>query len=251
MKITGTKEWASRTLNLFTGNCPNRCIYCYAAANNHRFNLPKEPKVKEKMLTMKFKKRNGITMYPSTHDIRSEHIELHVEFLKRFLEPGNSVLIVSKPFPECIERLCKELEQYKEQIQFRFTIGSSVTAILRYYEPYAPSFMERAQAVEIAYKAGFKTSLSIEPMLDDSPELILNLLSCMITGDIWVGKMNHAVARIASNGHRDKIETVKSLVEWQSDDKNIMGIVNNLSQYKNMRWKDSIAEVINRTKKEE
>ena len=249
-KLEGTKEWADHNINLFTGNCKNGCIYCYAAANNHRFKKSFEFKVKASMLGMNFKKRDGITMYPSAHDIRPEHLNLHVEFLKRFLQPGNKVLIVTKPFPECIERLCKELIPYREQVEFRFTIGSSTTAILHYYEPFAPSFMQRAQAVEIAYKAGFQTSLSIEPMLDSSPELILNLLSCMITGEIWVVKMNHAVARIAANGHRDNIEVVKSLVEWQSDDKNIMGIVNNLSRYDNVRWKDSIAEVINRNKKE-
>jgi len=251
MKITGTKEWASKTINLFTGDCPNGCIYCYAAANNHRFKLPREFRVKDSMLGVKFKKREGITMYPSTHDIRPEHIDLHVDFLKRFLEPGNKVLIVTKPFPECIERLCKELMPYREQVEFRFTVGSGNSETLKYYEPFAPSFTQRAQAIEIAYNAGFKTSLSIEPMLDIIPYLIILHLYPFISGEIWIGKMNNAVVRISSNGHRDKIEIVKSLVEWQASDSNIMGIVNNLSQYDNVRWKDSIAEVINRNKKEE
>jgi len=245
-KKTGTKEWAENSLNLYTGNCANGCIYCYANANNYRFKKSSEFKIKAAMLGHNFKKREGVTMYPSAHDIRPENLTMHVEFLKRFLMPGNKVLIVTKAFPECISRLCKELKPYREQVEFRFTIGSSNSAILHFYEPNASSFLQRAESVVIAYDAAFETSLSIEPMLDESPELIINNLRPFISGEIWLGKMNHAIARVASNNHKDKLQLVKKLIIWQHSDTNIMGIVNNLSSNPQVRWKDSIADVIER-----
>jgi len=247
--ILGTKEWADRNINLFRGNCPNGCIYCYAITNNKRFGFEPDFTVKTPTLIKNYRRRDYVTMYPSAHDITPEYIDYHVDFLKRFLSPGSRVLIVTKPNPACIKTLCKELKQFKEQIEFRFTVGSSSSEVLQFYEPYAPLFNDRAQAISIAYFEGYTTSLSIEPMLDTSPHQIIQQLECFITRNIWVGKLNHSEYRVKMNGHANKLDRVRELTQWQANDENILRIVDKLSIYSNVKWKDSIREVIERNKK--
>ena len=244
--IKGTKEWAAKNINLFTGDCPNGCIYCYAKANNHRFNKPSEYRVKEELLTKTFRKRDYLTMYPSAHDIRFADIYFHLTFLKNFLKSGSPILIVSKPTSLVVSILCHELMPFRDQIEFRFTIGSYRNDVLAFYEPNAPNYDERFAASMVAWTNGFKVSLSIEPMLDTHPDRIIKDVKDFITGDIWVGKLNHPKARLVANGHRDKIDRVMELAEWQSKDENILRIVERLSKYPNLRWKDSIQEVIKR-----
>lgn len=247
-KITGTKEWASKTINLFTGNCDNACIYCYASANNWRFGKSGEKVLKQDLLTHNFRKREYLTMYPSAHDIRIEDIEHHVQFLKNFLRSGSPILIVSKPSLIAIDILCRELKPFQDQIEFRFTVGTSNSSLLEFYEPNAPRYSERYASIVRASVLGYKVSLSIEPMLDPCPDRIIEDVKGFITGDIWIGKLNQAKARIISNGYRFKLYVATELMKWQAKDSNILDIVERLSKYPNVKWKDSIQEVISKNK---
>jgi len=103
----------------------------------------KNETVREHDLKKKIKHYEKRVMYPSSHDIRPEHLSENMEFLRHILEAGNEVLIVSKPHLVCIKAICKEFEKYKEKILFRFTIGSADDAVLKFWEPNAPGFMER------------------------------------------------------------------------------------------------------------
>ena len=247
----GTKEWAEKNINLFTGNCENGCIYCYAKANNARYKKDGTFLIKESILNQKFvKKREYLTMFPSTHDIRPENINEVITFLKKFLASGSPILIVSKPFDYCISQICDELEQYKEQIMFRFTVGSFHNSVLEFYEPNAPDILDRLKAIKTAYNKGFKTSLSIEPMLDEYPENIVESLHQYITDDIWIGKMNFPKQRLALNNNNSPeiMERVNLLIAFQEDDKNILEIVNRLSEYKSVVWKESVQKVIDKHK---
>lgn len=245
-KITGTKEWAEKNINLFTGKCVNGCIYCYASANITRYNQNPDFIIKEELLDRNFKRRNYLTMYPSVHDIRPENIKQHIQFLTRFLESGSEILIVTKPHFSCVADLCFNLRSFKRQIEFRFTVGSSDSEVLNFYEPNAPDFNERVKSLVTAYFADYKTSISIEPMLDEHPEHVIERVHAFTTGEIWIGKMNHPKARLKLNGHLDKMDRVNQLIEWQSNDENILRIVKKLSVFPNVRWKDSIKEVIER-----
>lgn len=245
-KLTGTKEWAKKNINLFTGNCENACIYCYAVANNWRFGKAGEQVIKKDLLTHNFRKRDYVTMYPSAHDIRMKDIGYHVQFLKNFLSSGSRLLIVTKADAECTAILGKELYDYRDQVEFRVTIGSANQHVLEFFEPNAPKVWDRLAALTIANSI-FKTSLSIEPMLDTSPKKILERFSDFVSGDIWIGKLNRSKYRIIANGYRYKLSRALELVKWQSDDNNILRIVEKLSKYPNVRWKDSIREVIERS----
>jgi hypothetical protein len=44
-------------------------------------------------------------MFPSSHDILPEILDNYLIVLKKLLKAGNSVLIVSKPWPFCIEKI--------------------------------------------------------------------------------------------------------------------------------------------------
>ncbi len=243
--LFGTKEWAEATLNLFKGKCTNGCIYCFASADIKRFHKNPIFCIKPKMLNHKFrKKREYVTMYPSTHDINPLNIKEHICFLKNFLVTGSEILIVSKPNLSCIENICAELMPYREQITFRFTIGSSKNEVLKFYEPDAPDYLERIRSLKSAFFNGYKTSLSIEPMLDSYPDAVIHDANEFVTGDIWIGKLNNPSARLKLNGHLDKLYRVKTLANWQSDDKNILKIVNRLSNISNVKWKESIKKVL-------
>lgn len=254
----GTKEWAEKNLNLFTGDCKNGCIYCYACANNARYNRSKEFKLKKELIApnKKFSKRNYLTMYPSAHDIRSEDLLQHLRLLDKFLKSGSPILIVTKPDAECVEVICDEFLKYREQIEWRFTIGSTDNKTLRFWDTNAPNFVSRLLSAKIAHSMSYKTSLSIEPMLDIYPENIIKSLYPFITGDIWIGKMNFPMQRIALNNKNLpdlKMELIEEHIAWQANDNNILQKVEEITklakQYKlSIRWKESIQKVINKQK---
>ena len=79
---------------------------------------------------------------------------------------SNEVLVVSKPRVACVKRLCAELLPYRDQIVFRFSIGSTDSAVLSFWEPGAPGFEERLECLRIAHISEYVTSVSCEPMLD-------------------------------------------------------------------------------------
>ncbi len=191
------------------------------------------------------KQREGYIMFPSTHDITPKHIDLTIDFLKRLLSNGNKVLIVSKPSFECIKRICDTFRDHKDHILFRFTIGSTNNKTLMFWEPNAPDYQERKQALIYAYEAGFQTSISCEPMLDNMINKVIDDLSQYVTDAIWLGKMNFVIRRLRTNGHLDaKGQAVaEQLLEWQNDVA-IKKLYNKYKDNPQIKWKESIKKVV-------
>ncbi|MGE5435902.1 MAG: radical SAM protein [Syntrophothermus sp.] len=250
----GTNEWSPNNLNFITG-CINDCIYCYAKEMSIRYkrSTPKSWKnevVRENDLTKRIKKYDEIVMYPSTHDIRPEHLQENMQFLQNILNAGNDVLIVSKPHLVCIKEICRRFENFKDQILFRFTIGSTNDEVLKYWEPEAPDFQERLSCLQHAYDNGFETSVSCEPMLDDNIYEVVDKVSPYITETIWIGKINHLIGktgkgRLDFNGHNnpETIEKAKELISWQSDE-HIIKLYNTYKNNPMIKWKESIKKVM-------
>ncbi len=250
----GTYEWATDNLNCVSG-CTNDCLYCYSKemAIRYKRSSPETWKneiVREHDLKKKIKHYEKRVMYPSSHDIRPEHLKGNLEFLRHILEAGNEVLIVSKPHLVCIKAICKEFEKYKDKILFRFTIGSADDAVLKFWEPNAPGFKERLACLKLAYKKGFGASVSCEPMLDNNIDKVIKKCSPYVTETIWVGKINHLIGvtgrgRLDFNGHNDPATLAKAeeLVEWQSDE-NILKLVERYKNNPMIRWKESIKRII-------
>jgi len=251
--VSGTKEWASSNFNVMRG-CANGCLYCYACANAIRFNQ-KEPgtwtheEVNEKAAKRVFGLRDGTIMYPTTHDFTLANLEHTLPPLVRMLEAGNQVLVVSKPNLHVIWEMCEACEKYKDQILFRFTIGSGLDEVLSFWEPNAPAFMSRLESLSFAFEKGFKTSVSMEPLLDVVEDVVLATVSALedyVTDAIWIGKMNRLEERLQRNGveitHAMKVMG-KTLLQSQSDER-ILSLYEKLKDHPKIKWKESIKKVV-------
>ena len=144
-----------------------------------------------------------------------------------------------------VDQKSAEFPDYKDKILFRFTIGSSDSNTLKFWEPNAPDFAERLESLKYAFSEGYQTSVSCEPMLADNIGDVIDQVSPFVTDSIWLGKMNQLSTRLSLNGEKDALTIQKAtqLEQWQSD-----GNIKQLySQYKDnplIRWKDSIKKVV-------
>jgi DNA repair photolyase len=106
-------------------------------------------------------------------------------------------------------------------------------------------FEERKQSLKYAYERGFRTSVSMEPMLDTIQiEQLIETVRPFVTEDIWLGTMNHLkglkkTADEALIAEIDKVEAGQTpeilialyntykddpLIKWKTDAlKNIKG----------------------------
>jgi DNA repair photolyase len=191
------------------------------------------------------KKYDGQVMFPSSHDITPNNLDACLTVMKNLLVTGNRVLVVSKSHLECIKAICEILKPYKRRILFRFTIGACDNQILSYWEPNAPGYDERKECLIYAQKARFRTSVSVEPMLDSANiDILISELLPYITHSIWIGTMNHLgrfekgsdmVLKQATNRIRQgQIDTVirqiyqrhknNPLIRWKKEIKKVVGI---------------------------
>jgi DNA repair photolyase len=232
---------------------PARLPVCYGKAMSCRQGRKikdwKNPTLREHVLKKGFGKRKGTIMFPTTHDIHPDNIDHILEILEKMLKPGNDVLIVSKPHIQCITAICELCERYKNQILFRFTIGSTDYDTLKFWEPNAPSFNDRLTCLKYAFDYGFKTSVSCEPMLDNKITAVIEEVEDYVTDAIWLGKANFLVERLKINGLWDDEEVkikAKQLITWQSNE-NIWKLYRKYRDYylyPKIKWKESIKKVV-------
>jgi len=251
--VFGTAEWAKYNLNCQSG-CSHGCLYCYAMADSKRFKTHAglawtTEVLKEEMRTRGFGKRSGTTMFPTQHDITPFNLAISTALLKNILMHGNPVLIVSKPHIACIQHLCRELEQWKDQILFRFTIGSAFDGNLGFWEPGAPTFKERFDSLQYTHDEGFATSISMEPMLDTSVEAVLacvHILEPLVTDSIWLGKVNRLQERLKRNGvwENPGVESMAKALDAFQCNANIHLIYEALKDNPKAKWKESVKKVV-------
>ncbi len=220
--VFGTGEWAAFNVNCVNG-CSNGCKYCYAQSKKimrrqltiENKDIPKERKWESVVRDFRngYRKSGGKgrIMFPSTHDITEDMLGYCLKTLLFMLQYDSKVkiLIVSKPRLSCIKTLCEELAEYKDRILFRFTIGSAKEAVLRFWEPGASSYAERIECLKYAYRNGFQTSLSCEPMLDDRVDAVIKDAYEYVTDAIWLGSGNQMVSRLEWNGYSDNLHMKK------------------------------------------
>ena len=255
---TGTREWANDTRNLYIG-CRHDCRYCYARANALRFGQIKSVgqwkemrlnKRAESELTRKKAARviaqPRRIMFPSTHDLFPEHLDVVTAALKSLLEASslNQVLIVTKPHHDVVKHLCGELLKYRRQIVFRFTIGSMNNDILAFWEPGAPTYDERYESLWTAYASGFETSVSCEPYLDNRIYELVNAVSLLVTDSIWIGKMNRISHRVNTDGWSSKERSFLHRVFDAQSNEFIKDLYRRLEDKPQVHWKDSIKKVL-------
>lgn len=238
--ILGTKEWMPNNENCMKG-CQNDCLYCYGKLRAIRY----KQKTAENWHIMTPNKRStkpiryleGGVMFPTTHDLHIEHADIWLPFLWGLLEKGNDVLIVTKPQYAAVKLICDELSGYKNQIEFRLTIGTNDDKVAAYWEPGAPSPSDRLMALAHISTRGYKVSISMEPLLVEQPkEIIDSLFKGWVSGDIWIGLMNHHAFKveIPEEARQAKIQTYD----------NIKAVYDSLKTDPQIKWKDSIRDLL-------
>lgn len=246
----GTTEWAAHNIN-FCNGCSNDCLYCYAKSMAIRFkrnspdNWHNEQVIPQKV-TKEPKQFDGRIMFPSSHDITPANLTQAIVLLENLLSKGNEVLIVTKPNYECILEICDKFLLYKNQITFRFSLGSANNDVLKFWEPNAPNLMERYNSIKLAAESEYRVGISIEPFLDDTVEDIIESLRGFVNDSIWIGKANQLRLHITNNGHSDAItkQKVDELMNLYNSDYKFQLY----EKYKNdtlIKWKDSLKKDFN------
>jgi len=246
---TGTKEWAETTVNCVVG-CSHDCRYCYAREMAERYGRVRRglwqfEKPDFVRVHRKYGKKKGRIMFPSAHDITPAVLPHCLVVLESMLKAGNDVLIVSKPHTECITAICWMFEEFKEKIEFRFTIGSADNDILRFWEPGAPDFAERLSCLKHAFDNGFKTSVSCEPYLD--AYVVYTYSACLpyLTESFWVGKLRDFKRRVDTSGlTQAELEQFDLPLQAVQSDYIVRSIYGLLDGQRFIKWKDSFRKVI-------
>ena len=252
---TGTRQWSNKSINFQTG-CEHNCLVCYAKDMSIKYkqttkNNWDNPRIRIKDVKKKISKWNeSMVMFPSSHDITPNNIAEAKLVLRKILEADNEVLIVSKPHYKCIKEICEEFADYKDKILFRFTIGSYNNKVLKFWEPGAPSLNERMKSLKCAFNSGYETSISIEPMMDNKVDKVIDAVKPYVTETLWLGKVNQMWNRLNRNTdmNDELVKKAEQLEKWQSDE-NILKLYNKYKDDSMMMWKDSIQKVVARSKK--
>lgn len=243
----GTQEWSVKTVNCCTG-CSHDCRYCYAKGMAVRFKQVtteqwSQERIRQKDVDKAYKKFDGQVMFPSSHDITPNNLDPCKTVLEKLLISGNQVLVVSKPHLDCIRTICDGFQKYADQILFRFSIGACNDQILSYWEPGAPCYEERKACLEFAYNAGFRTSVSVEPMLDSANiDTLITELSPYTNHSIWIGTLNHS-SRFGKGVDAMLTQAIKNVELGQTD----VAIKDIYARHKAnplIRWKKEIKKVV-------
>jgi DNA repair photolyase len=188
-------------------------------------------------------KYDGQVMFPSSHDITPNNLKACLTVMKNLLFAGNRVLVVSKPHLDCIKAICQMFGSFKEQILFRFSIGACNDQILSFWEPNAPGYDERKQCLIFANKAHFRTSISVEPMLDSANiDALIGELLPYVTHSIWIGKMNH-LGRFGKESDMVLQQEIDKIKRGQTDNI-IKSIYQRHKDSPMIKWKKEIKKMV-------
>lgn len=247
-QFTGTREWACKNFNVCMG-CSNDCAYCYAKGMAIRFGRATSETWKHQIVLpakLQDAGRGKPTriMFPSTHDITPECLDICMDAMKRILSKGHEILVVTKPHYECICEICGRFPAFKKKILFRFTIGSTSDTVLKVWEPNAPSYYDRLSSLQEASLQDYQTSVSCEPMLDTHVEDIVQAVDHYVTDTIWIGLMNDMKQRLKLNGASSEIHKLGEELTKQFSREMICDLYDRLKDNPKIRWKDSIKKML-------
>ncbi|NEP19196.1 MAG: radical SAM protein [Leptolyngbya sp. SIO4C1] len=155
-------------LSVSTG-CSNYCSYCFVENEANRMGVPWRMRNLpiEHILSEASKLRGEIVQLPVTHDITPFNVELCIQAISELVQ-HNQVVVVTKPFEECIDAIIAAFSQehLKRKITFRISISSDDDTLLRKWEPGAPLYQERFHVLKKLHQLGWRVGANIAPMLD-------------------------------------------------------------------------------------
>jgi len=117
---------------------------------------------------------------------------------------------------------------------------------LNFWEPNAPDFEERLESLKYAFNAGYQTSISCEPMLDDKIDQVITQVSPYVTETIWLGKPNKLNERLSMNGFKNDQLTMGEAqrLKLLFSDEYILELYDRHKNNPKIMWKDSIKKVV-------
>eukprot|EP01084_Bolivina_argentea_P051993 95545_1 len=154
-----------------SNGCSNNCGYCFVRHKAEEYGLHSNDWKTMKSLRLKSilakadNIKNEIIQFPTTHDITPNNINECLSVIHKLLE-NNQVVVVTKPFESCIDKITQVFNDKKSHLQFRLSITSNDNEILTKWEPGAPKYDERVRCLKKLYTNGWTVGLSIAPMLD-------------------------------------------------------------------------------------
>ena len=250
------QDWtdSKNNINICVG-CKNDCLYCYMKSMNEGKSKRKQPadwhnwELRPDKVEANRRLMDGLVGFPTSHDIFPEILDPYLIVLGKLLRAGNEVLIVSKPRFDCIKEICASSRFFKDRIIFRFTIGSMDDQVLRTWEPNAPVYEERKMCLMHAFEQGFRTSVSMEPMLDTARiEPLIEDLRPFVNTDIWLGTMNHAEDAKKWTG-AGMVGEIDKIVAGQSPE-NLSTIYNKFKDDQLIKWKTEALKIIRAAQKQ-
>ncbi len=97
--------------------------------------------------------------------------------------------------------------------------------------------------MELAFRKGFQTSVSIEPMLDlEDLRGMIDEIEPYVSHSIWVGKLNRIEERVQVDS--DEVAAEVGRIRNEQVDRNIIGLYEALKDRPLIRWKESIKLVV-------
>ncbi|MBE3097824.1 MAG: hypothetical protein IMZ44_11955 [Planctomycetes bacterium] len=122
-------------------------------------------------------------------------------------------------------------------------IGVMDEALRSFWEPGAPCFSERLACLRHAFEAGYRTSVSAEPLLEPwDVRALVKAVRPFLTHSIWIGKANQLRQRTGWILPPDHPEILR-LLSWQTDEK-VRRIYELFRNDPLVKWKDSYKKVI-------
>ena len=256
VKKFGTRELSDNSFNTMSG-CSNDCRYCYAAhAALEKGYLKSRADWKRERaflgLDIKNVKRGaGTVMYPTRHDIKPYDMRLVLYAIHELLSTDNDILICTKAHLSCIEDICRAYSDHRDRISFMITVTSLDERLCSFWEPGAPTPVERIAALRHAFENSFCTNVICEPMLQGPGGAIdvYNAVEDYVTNNIWFGKMVFPEKRVdmSQPGNAD---AVAEILRLQSDS-NIKLLHSQLNGLPKVCWKGSISRLIEKMHKDD
>jgi len=256
MKKSGTREWSDVSLNIQVG-CRNGCVYCYArqAALRRRLIARPEDWTQERLVPPEVRRARvrrlgpGVVMFPTTHDIHRGNVEAAIEAIQLCLDAGRRVLVVTKARLAAVAALCDEFggTDAAERLAVRVTLTGWSSHASRVWEPHAPSYAERFQALRALADHGLARSASLEPLLEpwEAGRMVRVLAPLLEGGEIWIGLLRQFEARTAWWRLTDPGRAVEAarLAAWQTPHA-VRRVWEMTHDVPGVRYKDSYREAL-------
>ena len=242
--------------------CVNNCLYCESAlvAAEYEQNIRRGEKIvyellprdewhvelfKDRAFDKKVGPTNWVLRFPSTHDVTLFNVTAFIRLGKMMLDAGNALIINTKPRMGCLAELLAEFAPRKEMIRLSFGITSLDDSLSSFWEPGAPMPEERLQCLQMAFAAGYRTSVHISPMLGgvDDVSAIVEAAASAVTDTITIKIMRAGLEKMKPM--IDKPEEIKRAyvaLQLRQRDKDFPELRRRYLNHQKFRWELSERE---------